>query len=506
MNTGYSNRQLEALPLLGYIPGTTLGKRMYLENTSFDAVITDSKGQTLEVDCRVSEPAASGLPAAISIEIPLTNTKLAVLENPCTLRSIDGGCEIEIKDLWYRWMPTGVTHRKHARGIFDIFHAGQLSIRLSHWKSERSLLRFHLSPIRFFKKHSEAAMVRYPETPLMMVELFKIKTAELGEIRFIKHWSVHHVDTKGVAAEIRASFAAEITCDEATAPPVDQLVEKMKDVLIPISILTRQAITLHGWRWEKKDGVEATWFVPLEPSLAPDMAQEPIGNLCFPKEFETSAQSLVEGFLSASADLKEAVTLLSVALAPHVERSTAANFSALFSAFEQAFALEKLTTDEKKKLRESDDVLITGLLNLQRCIEAAKGDHCESVAARIAGLAESVKVSGPSFKVRFEKFLNAHPVLRPYMSDLWPLMGTQKVPGLKQIRDSLAHRLRQEYSVQAIAVAHWHFARLCERLGFILLGAGVPKGIHLSSILLSRDQWYDRSHWESIQATAKQKS
>ena len=479
---------------------------MYLENTSFDAVITDSKGQTLEVDCRVSEPAASGLPADISIEIPLTDTKHAALENPCTLRGIDGGCEIEIKELWYRSMPDGVTHRKHARGNFDINHAGQLWVRLSHWKSERALLRFHLSPIRFFKKSGKATMVNYSATPHMTVELFRIKTSELGEIRFIKHWSVQHVDKKGVAAEIRISFAAEIKCDEATAGPVDQLVEKMKDVLIPLSILTRQAITLHGWRWEKKDGLESTWFVPLQPNLAPDMAEEPTGDLCFPKEFEEHAQSLVDGFLAASVDLKEAVTLLSVALAPHVERSTAANFSALFSALEQAIALEKLTTEAKKKLRESDDVLIAELLDLKTRIEARKSLHSESVAARVAGLAKSVEGSGPSFNVRFERFLSVYPVLRPYMSDLWPVRGTQKVPGLKQIRDSLAHGLRQEYSMHAIAVGRWHFARLSERLAFILLGAEVPKGIHFNSLLLTREQWYNRTHWESIRGTAKRKS
>lgn len=236
------------------------------------------------------------------------------------------------------------------------------------------------------------------------------------------------------------------------------------------------------------------------------MAEEPIQNLCFPGEFEPHAQALVEKFMAASADLKEAVTLLSVALAPHVESSTAANFSTLFSALEQAIALEKLTTVETKKLRESDGVLITELLGLQTRIEAAKGSHSESVAARIAGLARSVEGSGPSFNVRFEKFLNACPFFKPFMSDLWPLMGTEKNPGLKQIRDSLAHGLRRKYSAQAITVAYWHFARLAERLAIILLGANVPKGLQLNSILLQRDQWYDRAHWQLIRTTARQKS
>ena len=64
---------------------------MYLKDASFDAVITDKNGLTLEVDCRVTEPAASGLPASISIEIPLSDKKQDLLKNPCTLRGTNDG-------------------------------------------------------------------------------------------------------------------------------------------------------------------------------------------------------------------------------------------------------------------------------------------------------------------------------------------------------------------------------------------------------------------------------
>lgn len=479
---------------------------MYLEDTSFDAVITDKNGLTLEVDCRVTEPTASGLPASISIEIPLSDKEQAVLENPCTLSGTDGGLEIEIKELWYRSIPAGVTHRKHARGAFNINHAGHLWVRRSHWKSERVRLRFLLSPVRFFKKHSSAAMVNYSATPNMTAELFKLQTTELGEIRFIKFWSVHHVDQKGLAAEVRASFAAEILCDETTVPPVEQLVEKMKAVLIPLSILMRQAITLHGWVWEKREGIETMWFTPLDPNLAPDMAEEPVEDVCFPTEFDAHAQALVEKFLDAPPDTREVITLISVALAPHVKRSTSGNFSALFSALEQVIALEKLTREERKKLRESDTEVIAELLDLKSRVEATLSPNAASVAARIEGFAKSVEKSDPNFNVRFEKFQAAHPKLAVYMTDLWPLRGTAKLPGLKQIRDSLAHGLRQEYSMHAIAVAHWHFARLAERLAFIVLGIDVPRGLHFDSYLLRREQWYDRSEWEAVRAAAKHKS
>ena len=477
---------------------------MFLENTSFDAVITDKNGFSIEVDCRVTEPAASGMPAEISIEIPLSNEKREALKNPCSLYGSDGDLEIEIRELWYRSIPAGVTRRKHARGTFNINYAGQLWVRRAHWLSERGILRFLLSPVRFLKEHGKAEMVDYSSTPNMTVELFKLQTADLGEIRFIKFWSVHRVDTKGVAAEIRASFAAEVRYDGAS--PIDQLVNKMREVLTLLSILMRQAITLHGWIWEKSDGIQTMWFDPLDPNLAPDMAEQPVTDVCFPDEFEGHAQALVERFLQASPNIKEAVTLLSVALAPHVARSMPGNFSALFGAMEEVVALEKLTQEERKKLRETDKDLIAALLEKKSQIEETNNPNASAVAARLNGYAESVASSGPSFNVRFDKFKAAHPRLPAYMSDLWPLKGTNKLPGLKQIRDSLAHGLRHEYSYQAIAVAHWHFARLAERLAFLVLDADVPRGIHPNSFLLRRTPWYERRKWQAVQSSAKHSS
>jgi hypothetical protein len=476
---------------------------MYLENTSFDAVITDKNGLTVEVDCRVTEPAASGLPASISIEVPLSDKETPDLENPCCLRSLGGPHEVEIKDLSYRSIPAGGTHRKHARGVFHILHAGRLWVRASYWKSERSLLRFLLSPVRFFTKSVRSEVVNYSATPNMTVELFKLQVADLGEVRFIKFWTVHRIDEKGVAAELRFSYAAEIRYDESTGLPIDKLVDKMKTVLTPLSILTRQAITVHGWMWERRDGNESMWFDPLTPNLAPDMAEEPAEDVCRSAEFAAHAQALVERFLAAPPDTQEAVTLLSVALAPHIEKSTAANFLALFSALEQVIALERLTKDEREKLRETDSEVVTSLLDLASRLRESPSPNAAGVAARVEGFAKSVEGSGPSFNVRFEKFKAAHPALAGCMSDLWPLQGTAKLPGLKQIRDSLAHGLRREYSAQAIAEAHWHFARLAERLAFVVLGLDVPRGLQPNSFLLQRDPWYERSEWEAVRAAAK---
>lgn len=477
---------------------------MYLENESFDAIITDKNGVTWEVDCCITEPTASGLPASICIEVPMGKEEKVVLENPCSLRGSDSGLEIEIKDLWYRSISIGATRRKYARGQFHILHAGQLRVKRSHWIWEQARLRFLLSPVRFFKDQSKSAMVSYTATPKMEVELFKLCVPVLGMIRFIKFWSVRNVDTREVAAEVRASFAAEIVPSQTNQ--IDDLVKAMRDVLTPLSILTRQAITLHGWQWEKQDGLETMWFDPVEPNFAPDMAEEPATDLCFPKEFETSAQALVEKFNRATSGTQEAVTSLSVALAPHVRRSTEGNLSALFGALEEVVALDKMTKEERMRLRETDPEVIAALLETKLRIESAGNPKAASVAARLEGLAKSVPGSGPSLNARLEKFKAAHPAFSVCMSDLWPLQGSDMKPGLKQIRDSLAHGLTGVYSTQAIAVAHWHFARLAERLAFILLGVEVPKGLQHNSFLLRREHWYDRGRWESIRAAAKRSS
>lgn len=469
---------------------------------SFDAVITDKNGLTVEADCRVTEPSASGLAAEISIEIPLASEEMMMLENPCSLRGSNSGLEIEIQELWYRSISVDRSGTKHTRGSFTINHAGQLWVRRSNWRSERNTVRLLLSPIRFFKEHSKAKGVDYSSTPNMTMELFKLQTTELGEVRFINFWSVKRVDTKGVTAEIRTNFAAEITYDGSFT--IDQMVNKMRELLTPLSILTRQAITLHGWILEKRDGIQTMWFDPLDPNLAPDMAEQPVIDLCFAKEFEACAQAVAQQFLQADQKIKKAVTLLSISLAPHVKRSMEGNFSALFCALEEVIALKKLTHQEKKKLRETDSYLIEALLEKSNQIAATEHPHAGAVAARLEGYANSVGGSGPSFNVRFENFKAAYPGLSVYLSDLWPIQGSEKKPGLKQFRDSLAHGLGQRYSHQSIAVAHWHFSRLAERLAFLVLSANMPKGIERGASSLRRDPWYERATWEAEQISAKQ--
>lgn len=39
--------------------------------------------------------------------------------------------------------------------------------------------------------------------------------------------------------------------------------------------------------------------------------------------------------------------------------------------------------------------------------------------------------------------------------------------------------------------------------GARVLGADMPRGIHLNSSLLGREPWYQRAEWQAVQASAK---
>jgi hypothetical protein len=476
---------------------------MLLDKTSFDAIVTDSKGQKLDVDCCVSEPVVSGAAASITIQVPLTANRHAELVNPCILQGKVGRFDVEIDELWYHRLPFGGTRRKLARDVLDLSHVGRLTVRSSHLENEETFVLFHLSAVEYLRHHAQAAMTPYSSTPSMSVELFKIHAAGLGDIAFLKQWSIHYRQEGNVSAKICAGFSAKVVCQEQDLHDVDGMVKRFKEVLIVLSILFRQAVTLHGWQTFGRTTIESTWLEPLHPNLAPYMAPEPNNDLTFLDEFQACAQSLVDKYLVASDVVKKVVQLLSVAVAPHLKRTDAGNFTAMFSALEEAISLEKLTVEERGKLRESDGELTKQLTQLRLSIDSEKPPHFERLSERIEGIIKAVGSGGPSFSVRFQKFVSAYPPLNLYMSDLWPIMGTSKIPGLKQIRDSLAHGLQHKYSLQALGVSLWHFSILIERLVFILIGATVPKGIHINSALLSREEWYGRHYWTALQKDTK---
>ena len=91
-------------------------------------------------------------------------------------------------------------------------------------------------------------------------------------------------------------------------------------------------------------------------------------------------------------------------------------------------------------------------------------------------------------------------------ADLWPILGSERQRGLRELRHALAHGRSSFVSLDVIAVAEWHLAILLERLIFVLLGLTVPEEISPGSFLLrtAGRGWYERDQWGLLQSKPDQ--
>lgn len=470
-----------------------------MEILSFDGVLTDVNGNSLDVDCNVTLPIVSGAAATVTIQIPHVETPHIALENPCALRGKIGPQQVEIDGLCYRSFPLGGTRRKLARGALVISHIGILRVRHNRILKHEPSVLFHLSSVDFLKEAAASAMTGYSSTPSQSVELFKINAVDFGEITFLKQWAIEHIKDGVKSANIHAGFYAQVGCKAEDIKNIDQLVESFREVLTVISVLFRQAVDLLGWEIRSNAGTEIVWLNPLTPYVAPYMPYEPRTFLAFPNEFKICADELVNKHLACSKEIKKVIRHLSVSIAPHITMLERNGFLAMFAALELAFNLAKLTPNEKQKLDESNAELITHLNSMRASIEMESSEYTPKLVDRVDGFIKTVNDRRASFSVTLAALFKKFPSLAHFAADLWPIEGSNTNPGLKQIRNKLTHADHNKVDAQTVAVARWHFSIFIERLIFVLVGAEVPKGIRSNSYLLGREQWYGRDYWVALQ-------
>lgn len=473
-----------------------------MNKLSFDGILTGANGQKLDVDCAVSIPIISGAVASVTVQIPLVAKQHAVLTNPCHLYGRAGSLEVEINELWYRSFPLGGTMRKLARDTLDINYIGRLKVIDNCLKNDQVSVVFHLSPVEFFRRHTLSALTRYSSTSKQKEELFKISATGIGEITFLKQWAVHHIEDAITSAHIHAGFYAHVACKSDDLKNINTMVERFREVLTVLSIFSRQAISLLGWEKRCSTGTEMFWDAPLQPNLAPYMGLEKSGFLAFSDEFEKCVEELVNKYLEKSKRTKDVIKHLSVSIAPHITVPDEPRFLRMFGAFELAIDLAKRTALEKRKIGESNAELVAHLKLLRIVIEGKSSLFTAKLLERVDGFIKVVESGSPSFSVKLEAFFKEYPAFSFFASDLWPIEDSDKKLGLKEMRNKLTHGVHGKINFQAFAVASWHFSILIERLIFVVLGADVPQGIRRDSILLTRNEWYDRVYWTSLQKSA----
>ena len=92
--------------------GSLMNSYNYIKETySFDAILIDSSGRTISVDCTLKLPCIWGQEVDISLSVPHVEMSVRSFENPCKLSATytEPKFQIEINELWYRFLPIAVT-------------------------------------------------------------------------------------------------------------------------------------------------------------------------------------------------------------------------------------------------------------------------------------------------------------------------------------------------------------------------------------------------------------
>ncbi len=327
-----------------------------------------------------------------------------------------------------------------------------------------------------------------------------LELPELGKTSFMAEWTtVYHRDAEIPGATVIAGF-----CAVADLPPdgpidADRIVAKFRRSLDVLSVLFRQTVSLHGWTYSDGKTV-STWINPLEPKLTPS-ARELRGDFVErPQLFVECATNLTQAYARADEKTRSLVRHVSLAVNPHNNSRTADRFMFMFSALERVIESAWKQDQTRHSPAVTTAAMIKHLEQLQETVIAQGGENASEISMRIGGLISVV--NRPSVRDKFAAFFHVYPAMTSYCGDLWPVIGSDKKRGLREIRHALAHGSSSFISLDVVAVAEWHLAILMERVVFVLLGLALPEGISPHSFLLRTGGkgWYERDWWVPLQS------
>jgi hypothetical protein len=468
-------------------------------NFDFDAELIGSKGETLPVYCQVQLPFVGGQKALIHVAVPAQHITENPPSSPCSLSGKIGAFAVNMRGVYWRRFPTSSKSTFGLEAV-ELLHVEALTIRqpASHARKE---IRFHIAPIDYLR--SESGLVRFSNSA-HAEELFVVDLPGLGAVRFVLEWvTIYHRDSEIPGATVNAGFNAVASLPPHRPVDIDKIVADFKKSLDTLSVLFRQAVSLHGWTYTDGDTV-ATWITPLRPNVTPSAREERGDFVAKPQVFVECATNLVHSYQNADEKTRSLVRHLSLAINPHNDLRDGDHFLLMFSALERVIESAWKRDKTPNSPAVTTSAVIKHLEELRDAV-AAKGDVDASViAARLGGLINVV--NRPSIQDKLKAFLRVYPAMDFYCRDLWPILGSEKERGLREIRHALAHGSGSFISLDVVAVAKWHLAILLERMIFVLLAMPLPDGILPRSYLLQigGKGWYERDWWEPLRCKPNQ--
>lgn len=465
----------------------------------FDAELRSVDGAAIPVYCEIQPPYVGGQKAMIRVAVPAKHITENPPGNPCVLSGKSGAFTINIQGVHWRRFPCS---SKGTLGLEDmeLLHIERLTVQHPPMSAKREI-RFHLAPISYLR--SESSCVCFGDRS-HAEDLFVLNLPDLGTTRFVAEWeTIYHRDAEIPGATVIAGFSAIAALPPDGPIDADLMVAKFRSSLEVLSVLFRQAVSLHGWTYTDDETV-STWIAPLEPNVTPSAHENRGDFVARPQVFVECATNLAHAYGKADKEIRSLVRHLSVAVNPHTNSRTADRFLFMFSVLERVaeFAWKRDQTPQSSSV--TTHAVIKHLEQMKEAVVAQDGENASEISARLGGLIDVV--NRPSVRDKFEAFFRMYPAMHRYCADLWPVLGTDKERGLREIRNALSHGRSAFVSLDVVAIAEWHLAILLERMIFVLLDMTLPDGISPNSYLLRMGGrgWYERDWWEPLRSKQDQ--
>lgn len=384
----------------------------------------------------------------------------------------------------------------------ELLHIEKLVMQHSLPMSEQREIRFHLAPISYLR--SESNFVHFGGTSDSQ-ELFVVDLPGLGATSFVAEWAmVYHRDAEIPSATAIGGFSAVVSLTAGIPIDADRMVAEFRSSLDILSVLFRQAVSLHGWTYTDGETV-STWVNPLDPNVTPSARADRGDFVANPQVFTECASKLVNAYRSADDETRSLVRHLSVAVNPHNKSRINDHFLFMFSALERVVESVYKRDKSPRSPVATDNAIATLLSELKESVIAGGGENAPEIAKRLTGFIKTV-MNGTSVRDKFDALFRVHPAMTAYCADLWPILGSDTQRGLREIRHALSHGRGSFVSQDVMVVAEWHLAILLERLIFVLLNLTIPEGISPNSFLLREGGrgWYQRERWVPLRSKQDQ--
>lgn len=464
----------------------------------FDAELISTDGAVFPVYCEVQPPCVGGQKSLINLAVPAQHISKVTPRNPCTLSGKSGAFTIKMQGVHWRSFPTSSNNTLGLRAI-ELLHIERLTV-LHRPMDARREIRFHFAPISYLR--SKSGGVQFGDRS-HSEDLFVLDLPDLGATSFVTEWvTIYRRDAEIPGATVIAGFSAVAGLPTDGPIDVEQLVAKFRSSLEVLSVLFRQAVSLHGWTCTDGETV-STWIDPLDPNVTPSAREHRGDYVARPQVFVECATSLAHAYAKADTKIHSLVRHISAAVNPRTNSQTADRFLFMFSVLERVVGSAWRRDQTPRSPAATDDAVATLLNGLKETVVAGGGENASEISKRLDGFIKTVK-NGTSVQVKFEAFFRVYPTMAH--ADLWPILGSDTERGLREIRHALAHGSSSFVSLDVMAVAEWHLAILLERVIFVLLGMPLPEGISPGSFLLRTGgrEWYERDWWGPLRSKLDQ--